>query len=98
MSNNLVYNTPLNIGQPGSVVRANGGGGHQAIGYRSGLDARRSAGGADRVPSAEYPDGYLGTITARRDDRLLKNVQSRLTERSYQRGVHKGERVDPQDY
>ena len=97
--NNLVYNTPLNIGQPGSVVRANGGGGHQVVGYRGVLDARRSVGDPNnRVPSAAYPDGYLGTIQSRREDRLLKNVQSRLTQRSYQRGVHKGERVDPQDY
>lgn len=99
MSNNLVYNTPLNIGQPGSVVRANGGGGHQVVGYRNVLDARRSVGDPNaRTPSAAYPDGYLGTINGRRDDRLLKSVQSRLTQRSYQRGVHKGERVDPGDY
>jgi hypothetical protein len=99
MSNNIVYSTPLNIGQPGSVVRANGGGGHQVIGYRGVLDARRSVGDpSNRVPSAAYPDGYLGTIQGRRDDKLLKSVQSRLTQRSYQRGVHKGERIDPQDY
>lgn len=95
---NMVYNTPLNIGQPGSVVRANGGGGHQAVGYRNALDARRSAGGADRVPSAEYPDGYLGTINGRRSDKMLQSIQSRLTQKNYQRGVHKGERVDPSDY
>jgi hypothetical protein len=29
---------------------------------------------------------------------LLSSIQSRLTQRSYQRGVHKGERVDPHDY
>jgi hypothetical protein len=51
-----------------------------------------------RAPSAEYPDGYLGTIIDRRQDKLLKEVQNRLTSRSYQRGVHKGERVDPRDY
>lgn len=89
--------TPYNIGTPGSVNRANGGGGHQAIGFRDVLDARRSMMG-QRVPQAEYPDGYLGTITNRRQDRLLEKMQSRLTQRSYQRGVHKGERVDPQDY
>lgn len=98
MSNNLTYNPPYQVQQPGSIVRANGGGGHQALTYRSPLDARRSAGGAPRVPQAEYPDGYLGNITDRRQDRLLKNVQNRLTQRSYQRGVHKGERVDPSDY
>lgn len=70
----------------------------QAIGYRDVLDARRSVGDGARVPSAEYPDGYLGTIQSRRDDRLLKHIQSRLTQRSYQRGVHKGDRIDPGDY
>lgn len=82
------YLTPYNIGQPGSV---------NLVGARDILDARRSMPGA-HTPSAEYPDGYLGTIIDRREDRLLKSVQSRLTQRSYQRGVHKGERVDPQDY
>jgi hypothetical protein len=52
----------------------------------------------DQVPSAQYPDGYLGTITNRREDRLLDKMQSRANQRSYQRGVHKGERIDPGDY
>lgn len=91
------YSTPYNIGQPGSNVRANGGAGVQALRFRNNLDAARSAMG-DRVPSAEYPDGYLGTIQSRREDRLLDKVKQRLTERSYQRGVHKGERIDPSDY
>ncbi len=68
------------------------------MGYRDVLDARRSVGDGARAPSADFPDGYLGTITARRDDRLLKSLQSRLTQRSYQRGVHKGDRIDPGDY
>ena len=79
-------------------MRANGGGGFQAIGYRDVLDARRSVGDGARVPSADYPDGYLGNIQSRRGDRLLKNLQERLTQRSYQRGVHKGDRIDPGDY
>ena len=41
------------------------------------------------APGAAYPDGYLGTITDRQQDKLLGAVQSRLTDRSYQRGVHK---------
>jgi hypothetical protein len=86
------------VPQPGAPVRANGGGGTQVIGYRSVLDARRSVGDAASTPSADYPDGYLGTINSRRSDRLLKNLQSRLTDRSYQRGVHKGDKVDPGDY
>jgi hypothetical protein len=51
-----------------------------------------------RVPSAEYPDGYLGTINDRRQDRVLQGVQKRLTDRSYQRGVHKGDKIDAGDY
>lgn len=54
--------------------------------------------GQGRVPTAEYPDGYLGTIRSRQDDRLLDSLVNRETQRSYQRGVHKGERIDPGDY
>lgn len=63
---------------------------------RSELDGIRM--GVGRAPSAEYPDGYLGTIRSRRDDRLLDSVKNRTGQRSYQRGVHKGERIDPSDY
>ena len=94
---NTQYITPLNIGQPGSVVRANGGAGAQALHFRDGLDARRAMTG-DRVPSAQYPDGYLGTIQSRREDRLLDSMKIRLNQRSYQRGVHKGEKIDQADY
>lgn len=72
-----------------------GGGGS---GFHSLLDMRRSAAGGGRVPYADYPDGYLGNVKSRREDRLLGHIQNRLTQRSYQRGVHKGERIDPQDY
>jgi hypothetical protein len=63
--------------------------------------------GVGRVPSAEYPDGYLGTIRSRRDDRgrpsstsdtVLNSMKIRLGQRGYQRGVHRGERIDPSDY
>ena len=94
---NWQYLTPMEIGQPGSNVRANGGAGAQALHFRNPLDAQRAAMG-NRVPSAEYPDGYLGTINSRREDRLLNSIKGRLTQRNYQRGVHKGERIDPQDY
>jgi hypothetical protein len=94
MSSNWQY---LADGQPGSIVRANGGAGTDALTFRDPLDARRAAMGA-RAPSAEYPDGYLGTITDRRQDRLLKGVQKRLNDRSYQRGVHKGDKLDNGDY
>lgn len=52
-------------------------------------------------------DGYLGTIRTRRDDRgkpygtserVLDSLKTRVTQRSYQRGVHRGERIDPSDY
>ena len=69
---------------------------------RNYLDGQRMAIG--KTPDAEYPDGYLGTINSRRNDRgiptdtVLDSLKNRLTQRSYQRGVHKGERVDPSDY
>lgn len=63
--------------------------------------------GVGREPSAEYPDGYLGTIRTRRDDRgrpnsvseqVMAGLKVRQTQRGYQRGVHRGERIDPGDY
>jgi hypothetical protein len=60
------------------------------------LDSQRL--GIGRTPQAEYPDGYLGTIRSRRDDRVLDATKSRVNQRSYQRGVHKGERIDQSDY
>ena len=80
------------------------GGGGQAV-ARSELDFLRM--GVGRVPSAEYPDGYLATIRTRRDDRgrpnstsenVLDKLKTRIGQRSYQRGVHRGERVDISDY
>lgn len=82
-----------------------GGGAGNTMGARSDLDFMRM--GVGRVPHAEYPDGYLGTIRSRRDDKgkpnsvseaVLGSLQSRVNQRSYQRGVHKGERIDPGDY
>ncbi|MFE6745909.1 hypothetical protein ACFVGM_08670 [Kitasatospora purpeofusca] len=99
MNANLSYAPPYNLAQPGSVTYGGGGGNNLLHGARSILDARRMM-ATGRVPSAEYPDGYLGTIGAgtRRQDRLLNNIGTRETQRSYQRGVHKGERIDQQDY
>jgi hypothetical protein len=54
--------------------------------------------GTGRVPSAEYPDGYLGTIRSRRDDRLLDSIKNNVNKKAYQRGVHKGERIEPSAY
>lgn len=79
----------------GAISYGNGGGTSGGV-ARDGLDASRL--GAGRIPSAEYPDGYLGTINNRRADRLLDSLKSRQNQRSYQRGVHKGERIDPGDY
>ena len=98
MANNIMSLPPMGMGQPGSPVQQGGGGRTDLVGYRSILDARRSMGDAPFTPSAAYPDGYLGTITTRSEDKLLKNVKNRLTQRSYQRGVHKGERIDAHDY
>ena len=63
---------------------------------RGDLDAIRI--GTGRVPTAEYPDGYLGTIRSRRDDRLLDSIKNRVGQKAYQRGVHKGERIEASAY
>jgi len=81
-----------------------GGGGTPVTG-RSEIDELRM--GVGRVPGAEYPDGYLGNIRSRRDDRgkpygtadaVLDSLRNRQNQRAYQRGVHKGERIDPAQY
>lgn len=47
---------------------------------------------------AQYPDGYLGTMSAnRRQDKVLGTL-SRMNARQYSRGVHKGERINSGDY
>jgi hypothetical protein len=62
---------------------------------RSVLDGRRMM--FNRIPGADFPAGYLGTITDRRSDRVLDSLKARVNQRSYQRGVHLGERIDPGD-
>lgn len=98
-NSNIMYNPPYQNGAPGGITYTGGSGGFLMHGARDILDARRMM-QTGHVPSAEYPDGYLGTIGAgtRRQDRLLNNIGNRSTQRSYQRGVHKGERIDPADY
>lgn len=86
------YNTP--VAQAGATVIASGGG---TVPFRDSLDAARTPMG-QYIPSAQWPDGYLGTIQSRREDRLLDKVKQRLNDRPYQRGVHKGEKIDPSDY
>jgi hypothetical protein len=89
-------------GMSGTYTNYGGGGTPVA---RSELDFLRI--GTGREPSAEYPDGYLGTIRTRRDDKgrpnsvseqVLDGLKVRAGQRSYQRGVHRGERIDPSDY
>ena len=50
------------------------------------------------TPEAMYPDGYIGTINSRRQDRLMDGLKKRTTSKPYTRGIHKGERRDPDDY
>jgi len=95
MSANLSYAPPFGAGQPGSQVY--GGGGTPLVGAHSIMDARRMM-LTGRAPQANYPDGYLGTIIDRRQDRLMTALQGRVTERNYQRGVHKGVHIDYKDY
>lgn len=90
------YLPPYGVGQSGSTPQGAQGGG-QALVFRDRLDAARS-GMAGYVPSAAYPDGYLGTIQSRREDRLLDSLKGQINKRSYTRGVHKGEQVDAADY
>ena len=63
--------------------------------FRSPKDRQLAAFGAS--PDVNFPDGYLGTITNRRQDKLQTAV-TRATQRQYSRGVHKGERINPGDY
>ncbi len=65
--------------------------------YRNAKDQRLVAFGAS--PDTQFPDGYLGTqpASSRRADKLLDSVH-RSNTRSYSRGVHKGERINPGDY
>jgi hypothetical protein len=81
------------------------GGGGTPVVPRSSMDFARM--GVGRAPQAEYPDGYLGSIRSRRDDKgkpyatsdtVLDSLKARQNQRAYQRGVHKGERIDPGSY
>lgn len=92
------YNPPLQQGQPGSEVRSGGGGGYPVVGARSALDMRRMM-QSGRVPDAQYPDGLLGTTSSRRQDKLLQSYGAGgRYDRPYDRGVHKGEKLDRDAY
>lgn len=93
-NSNWWVNTPDNPGiLPGSNY--GNGGTTGAVQYRGPLDAARAAKG--QLSQAEFPDGYLGNIIDRRQGKL-EDLQTRLTDRSYQRGVHKGSKIDPDEY
>lgn len=97
---NVQFIPPFGVGMSGAAVQGGGGAGPgaaQVLHFRDPVDAARTMMG-QRVPSAEYPDGYLGTINSRREDRLLNRLKKDINQRAYQRGVHKGERIDPSDY
>jgi hypothetical protein len=83
---------------PGNATSGGGGstGAAGAVQMRSPIDAARAAGG--KLGQAEYPDGYLGTIIDRHSDKVIQEVKNRMTAQSYQRGVHKGSRIAPQEY
>lgn len=83
-------------GMYGGATSYGGGGYGDFPVARDRLDALRM--GIGRTPEAEYPDGYLGPIRTRREDRVLDTLKAREGQRAYQRGVHKGERIDPSDY
>lgn len=83
---------------PGGTAYGGGGGygSTDTLTARDPLDSKRMAAGF--APGASWPDGYLGNISwDRQQDRMLGALQHQNT-RSYQRGVHKGERADPQSY
>lgn len=87
MSNFWIANFPGGVGQPSAP--AYGGGGTDMLSARNPLDAKRQAAGF--APGASYPDGYLGNVGGRQNDKMAV-LQNRLTPTSYQRGVHVGEK------
>lgn len=64
--------------------------------FRSAKDQRLAAFGAS--PDTQYPDGYLGTMSSNRRSDKIQNAIARQNQRSYSRGVHKGERINAGDY
>jgi hypothetical protein len=84
------WQTPSSSAQSGTVS----GTGPTPV-FRSAKDQRISAFGVG--PDTQYPDGYLGTMSSnRRQDKLTKAIRG--NQRSYSRGVHKGERINAGDY
>lgn len=81
------------------TLTTSGGGGTANLSARDSLDyLRQGSPGSTQAPWATHPDGYLATgPNGSRQDRLTQAVGD-LNRRAYQRGVHKGERIDPGDY
>lgn len=96
MSSNMSPNQNWQSLGAGGLYGYNNQGGVGGTAARSEMDQLRI--GTGRTPEASYPDGYLGTIRSRRDDRLLDSVKNRVGDKAYSRGVHKGEREDPSAY
>lgn len=97
-NNNWSVNTGgLAAGNVGANVYG-AGGDPQAMQSGSRLDRLRM--GVGQVPEAQYPDGYLGSVQNRYSGKKDIDAQlvTRLSDRSYQRGVHKATKMSPQDY
>lgn len=95
ISNNLWLNqSPFTDTRGGP---SGGGGGYGQSFYRSSIDAARANAGA-RMGEAEYPDGYLGDSSIRQENKLARNVTERMTDRAYQRGVHRGGKMPREEY
>jgi hypothetical protein len=96
MATNNNWYAPGAGGFYGTGTSYGGGAGGITTSSRDVLDYLRR-GSPGRTPEAEYPDGYLSTTNSRNQDKLVQAVKG-LNSRSYTRGVHKGERIDPSDY
>jgi hypothetical protein len=89
------------LGAAGTGANAYGAGGDPtAIGTGAQrLDMLRM--GAGQTPEAQYPDGYLGQVNNRYSAKNAPqdtNLQTRMTDRSYQRGVHKDVKMPSSAY
>jgi hypothetical protein len=95
-SNWSVQTDGLSVGGGATVYGA--GGDPAAMQSSSRLDRLRM--GAGQTPDAQYPDGYLGSVTNRysgkKDPKAM--LITRLGDRSYQRGIHKDTKMDASAY
>lgn len=87
--------TPWMGDQSMLIGQISGGYGPMSPIPRDPLDAARGL--YNRDPGAQYPDGYLGTMESNRQaDKIVNHVYR--SQRAYNRGVHKGERLDQSEY